>query len=165
MEAAGVAWHDRPGGCRCRDTPRGPLAQAPPARPAKGVDSVHPAGRPVRRARLLAAALPRRRHAHRAGRGVGMTTATPTGQQASRREQTRDGLRLLYLRARVCIERHYAHPLTLGLVARATSSSPRQLERAFRACANTTFRAELTRTRLGAAARLLASQPLVVSDV
>jgi AraC-like DNA-binding protein len=90
------------------------------------------------------------------------TTLTPPSKQ---RDQTRDGLRLLYLRARVCIGRHYAQPLTLGLVARATSSSPRQLERAFRACADTTFRAELTRVRLCAAAHLLASQPLVVSDV
>jgi transcriptional regulator GlxA family with amidase domain len=93
-------------------------------------------------------------------------TVTTTGPpQGAQREQTRDGLRLLYLRARVCIERHHAQPLTLGLVARATSSSPRQLERAFRACANTTFRAELTRVRLRAAAHLLANQPLVVSDV
>jgi AraC-like DNA-binding protein len=87
-----------------------------------------------------------------------------SSSSARQREQTREGLRLLYLRARVCIQRHHAQPLTLGLVARATSSSPRQLERAFRSCGNTTFRAELTRVRLGEAARLLASQPLVVSD-
>src|SRR4051812_48647322 len=90
---------------------------------------------------------------------------TATVVTSRRREQTREGLRLLYLRARVCIQRHHAQPLTLALVARATSSSPRQLERAFQTCGDTTFRAELTRVRLCEAARLLASQPLVVSDV
>jgi AraC-like DNA-binding protein len=94
-----------------------------------------------------------------------MTAAATSAPSSTQREQTREALRLLYLRARVCIQRHYAQPLTLGIVARATSSSPRQLERAFRACGNTTFRAELTRVRLGEAARLLAAQPLVVSDV
>jgi two-component system, response regulator YesN len=90
---------------------------------------------------------------------------TATVVTSRRREQTREGLRLLYLRARVCIQRHHAQPLTLAMVARALSSSPRQLERAFRDFGDTTFRAELTRVRLGEAARLLASQPLVVSDV
>ena len=92
-------------------------------------------------------------------------SAAATAVPSRRREQTREGLRLLYLRARVCIQRHHAQPLTLGMVARALSSSPRQLERAFRDFGNTTFRAELTRVRLAEAARLLASQPLVVSDV
>ena len=92
-----------------------------------------------------------------------MTAVTADARR--QRDQTREALRLLYLRARVCIQRHYAQPLTLGLVARATSSSPRQLERAFRSCGNTTFRSELTRVRLCEAARLLASHPLVVSDV
>jgi AraC-like DNA-binding protein len=94
-----------------------------------------------------------------------MTAASPTCRRELQSERTREGLRLLYLRARVCIQRHHSQPLTLAIVARALSSSPRQLERAFRASGSTTFRAELTRVRLREAARLLASQPLVVSDV
>jgi transcriptional regulator GlxA family with amidase domain len=92
-------------------------------------------------------------------------TATQTAQRVAQRERTREDLRLLYLRARVCMERHHAQALTLAMVARATSSSPRQLERAFRCCGDTTFRAELTRVRLSVAAHLLATHPLVVSDV
>ena len=57
-------------------------------------------------------------------------SAAATAVPSQRREQTREGLRLLYLRARVCIQRHHAQPLTLGMVARALSSSPRQLTRA-----------------------------------
>src|SRR5439155_11814884 len=68
---------------------------------------------PVRRAGLLGVPLPQRRSGRRRD-GVGMTTVTPTAPQPVLREQTRDGLRLLYLRARVCIERHHAQPLTLG---------------------------------------------------
>jgi AraC-like DNA-binding protein len=94
-----------------------------------------------------------------------MTATIASRRGESQSQRTREGLRLLYLRARVCIQRHHAQPLTLAMVARALSSSPRQLERAFRACGNTTFRAELTRVRLTEAARLLAAQPLVVSDV
>jgi AraC family transcriptional regulator, positive regulator of tynA and feaB len=72
--------------------------------------------------------------------------------------------RRLYLLARVVVARHYRRPLTLAAVARALSSSPRQLQRAY-ARSGSTFREDLLARRMAAAAELLAGQAIPVRDV
>jgi AraC family transcriptional regulator, regulatory protein of adaptative response / methylphosphotriester-DNA alkyltransferase methyltransferase len=74
--------------------------------------------------------------------------------------------RRLYLLSRAIVARHYRRPLTLGVVARALASSPRQVQRAYAQFGETTFHEDLLARRLAAAAELLASQPaLAVCDV
>jgi len=74
--------------------------------------------------------------------------------------------RRLYLLSRAIVARHYRRPLTLGVVARALASSPRQVQRAYAQFGQTTFHEDLLARRLAAAAELLASQPaLAVGDV
>jgi AraC family transcriptional regulator of adaptative response / methylphosphotriester-DNA alkyltransferase methyltransferase len=60
---------------------------------------------------------------------------------------------------------HYRRPLTIAAVARALSTSPRQLQRAYAACGDSSFSEDLARARLSAAAELLAVQPISVRDV
>ena len=72
----------------------------------------------------------------------------------------------MYLLARVTIARHYRRQLTLERVARALSSSPRQLTRAYAQFGQTTFREDLLTRRMRAAAQLLIEQPAIpVRDV
>jgi AraC family transcriptional regulator, regulatory protein of adaptative response / methylphosphotriester-DNA alkyltransferase methyltransferase len=74
--------------------------------------------------------------------------------------------RRLYLLSRVVVSRHYRRRLTLAQVAAAVSSSPRQVQRAFAQCGDTSFQEELLARRLSVAAQLLAEQPgLTVRDV
>ena len=74
--------------------------------------------------------------------------------------------RRLYLLARVVIARHYRRELTLAGVARALSSSPRQLQRAYAQFGELTFREDLLARRMTAAAQLLVEQPAIpVRDV
>jgi AraC-like DNA-binding protein len=74
--------------------------------------------------------------------------------------------RRLYLLARVVVARHYRRDLTLALVARALSSSPRQLQRAYAQFADVSFRDELHARRMAAAAELLLEQRSIpVRDV
>ncbi len=74
--------------------------------------------------------------------------------------------RRLYLLARVVIARHYRRPLTLGGVARALASSPRQLSRVYSQFGEVTFREDLLTRRLNVAAQLLIEQPSIpVRDV
>jgi AraC-like DNA-binding protein len=74
--------------------------------------------------------------------------------------------RALYEDARLLVEREHASPLTLAAVASALAVSPRQLQRAFAEAGATSFRDELTRRRLAAAARLLLASPgLAVREV
>jgi AraC-like DNA-binding protein len=74
--------------------------------------------------------------------------------------------RRLYLLARVVVARHYRAELTLAEVARALSSSPRQLQRAYAQFGDETFSEDLHSRRMSAAAQLLAEQrSLAVRDV
>jgi AraC family transcriptional regulator, positive regulator of tynA and feaB len=73
--------------------------------------------------------------------------------------------RRLYLLARVVVTRHYRRPLTLAVVARALSTSPRQLQRAY-AQHGFSFQEDLYARRMAVAAQLLSDQPAIaVSDV
>lgn len=82
------------------------------------------------------------------------------------RASTIDQRRRLYLQARLVIARHYRRPLTLEEVARALSSSPRQLTRAYAQFGELTFREDLLTRRLNIAAQLLVEQPAIsVRDV
>jgi AraC-like DNA-binding protein len=74
--------------------------------------------------------------------------------------------RRLYLLARVVVARHYRRDLTLALVARALSSSPRQLQRAYSQFGGLSFREDLHARRMAAAAELLLEQRSIpVRDV
>ena len=74
--------------------------------------------------------------------------------------------RRLYLLARLVVARHYRRDLTLALVARALSSSSRQLQRAYAQFGQSSFREDLHARRLSAAAELLLEQPSIpVRDV
>jgi len=74
--------------------------------------------------------------------------------------------RRLYLLARVVVARHYGRRLTLTVVARALSSSPRQLQRAYAQFGELTFKEDLLARRMTAAAELLLTQrAIAVADV
>lgn len=74
--------------------------------------------------------------------------------------------RRLYLLARVVVARHYRRRLTLAVVARALSSSPRQLQRAYAQFGELSFQEDLLARRMSAAAQLLSEQPAIaVRDV
>lgn len=82
------------------------------------------------------------------------------------RPQTLASRRRLYLLARIVVQRHYRRPLTLGVVAGAVSSSPRQLQRAYAQFGETSFHEDLMARRMSVAAQLLAEQPAIpVRDV
>jgi AraC-like DNA-binding protein len=82
------------------------------------------------------------------------------------RPETVSSRRRLYLLARVVVVRHYRRDLTLAEVARALSSSPRQLQRAYEQFSQTSFREDLTARRLAVGAQLLAEQrSMRVEDV
>lgn len=73
--------------------------------------------------------------------------------------------RRLYLLGRVLVARYYRRPLTLAAVARALSTSPRQLQRAY-AQFGDSFHEDLFARRMSVAAQLLAEQRAIpVSDV
>lgn len=73
--------------------------------------------------------------------------------------------RRLYLLGRVLVARHYRRPLTLAAVARAISTSPRQLQRAY-AQFDDSFHEDLFARRMSVAAQLLVEQRSIpVSDV
>jgi AraC-like DNA-binding protein len=73
--------------------------------------------------------------------------------------------RRLYLLARVIVSRYYRRPLTLAAVARALSSSPRELQRAY-AQFESSFQEDLYARRMTVAARLLSEQySIPVADV
>lgn len=72
----------------------------------------------------------------------------------------------LHLLASTIVARHYRRPLTLAAVARACSSSPRQVQRAYGRCADTTFSEQLVSIRMAAAADLLIGQPhIAIADI
>lgn len=82
------------------------------------------------------------------------------------RPATIEQRRRLYLMARVVIARHYRRPLTIDEVARALSSSPRALTRAYAQFGEMTFREDLLTRRLRVGAQLLIEQPAIsVRDV
>ncbi|HEY2282581.1 MAG TPA: helix-turn-helix transcriptional regulator [Solirubrobacteraceae bacterium] len=73
--------------------------------------------------------------------------------------------RRLYLLARVIVSRYYRRPLTLAAVARALSTSPRKLQRAY-AQFGSSFQEDLYARRMTVAAQLLSEQRSIpVSDV
>jgi AraC family transcriptional regulator, regulatory protein of adaptative response / methylphosphotriester-DNA alkyltransferase methyltransferase len=74
------------------------------------------------------------------------------------RANTLSERRRLYLLARAIVARHYRRRLTLAAVARALSSSPRQLQRAYAQFGETTFHEDLLARRMSAAAQLLVEQ-------
>ncbi len=81
------------------------------------------------------------------------------------RPDTLSEQRRLYLMGRVVVARHYRRPLTLAAVARAISTSPRQLQRAY-ARFGSSFGEDLLARRMAVAAQLLAEQPsIAVGDV
>lgn len=77
------------------------------------------------------------------------------------RAQTFAEHRRLYLLSRALIERHYRRPLTVGLVARALSVSPRQLQRIYSVLGARSFSEELAIVRMRVAAQLLIEQPSI----
>lgn len=80
--------------------------------------------------------------------------------------ETHRARRRLYLLARLVVARHYRRRLTLAVVARAVSSSPRQLQRAYAQFGEESFHEDLLRRRMSAAAQLLIEQPgIAVADV
>ena len=73
--------------------------------------------------------------------------------------------RRLYLLGRLVVSRYYRRPLTLAAVARAISTSPRQLQRAY-AQFGDSFHEDLFARRMSMAAQLLIEQRAIpVSDV
>jgi AraC-like DNA-binding protein len=70
----------------------------------------------------------------------------------------------LYLLTRVVIARHYRRQLTLPIVARALSSSPRQLQRGYERFGQTTFREDLLARRMAVGAQLLIEQRSIPVD-
>jgi AraC-like DNA-binding protein len=82
------------------------------------------------------------------------------------RPQTLASRRRTYLLARAVVARHYRRELTLGLVARALSCSPRQLQRAYEQFGDSSFSEDLLARRMAVAAALLIEQRAIpVSDV
>jgi AraC-like DNA-binding protein len=81
------------------------------------------------------------------------------------RTTTLNERRRLYLLARALVARYYRRQLTLDVLARTLSSSPRQLQRAYAQCGGSSFREDLTARRMAAAAELLARQAIPVHDV
>lgn len=73
--------------------------------------------------------------------------------------------RRLYLLARLVVKRRYREPLTLGVVAKALASSPRQIQRVYAQFGSATFRDDLLATRMVAAAELLSQPTITVRDV
>lgn len=60
--------------------------------------------------------------------------------------------------ARLIVARHYRRELTLATVARALSSSPRQLQRAYAQFGDSSFREDLFARRMSVAGELLLEQ-------
>lgn len=82
------------------------------------------------------------------------------------RTETRAARRRLYLLSRLVVARHYRRRLTLAVVARALSSSPRQLQRVYAQFGELSFHEDLLARRMTAAAQLLIEQPgIAVRDV
>jgi two-component system response regulator YesN len=82
------------------------------------------------------------------------------------RSETLSARRRLYLLARVIVARHYRRQLTLAVVARALSSSPRQIQRAYEQFGEISFHEDLLARRMAAAVQLLTEQPAIaVRDV
>jgi AraC-like DNA-binding protein len=81
------------------------------------------------------------------------------------RSSTLSEHRRLYLLARALVARYYRRQLTLEALARALSSSPRQVQRAYSQFGESSFREDLTARRMTAAAELLAGQAIAVGDV
>ena len=82
------------------------------------------------------------------------------------RPDTLSANRRLYLQARLAVARHYRRELTLDVLARGLSSSPRQLQRAYAQFGDVTFREDLRARRMTAAAELLLEQRSIpVRDV
>lgn len=80
--------------------------------------------------------------------------------------ETRCARRRLYLLARAIVARHYRRDLTLALLARALSTSPRQLQRAYAQFGDMSFSEDLHARRMAAAAELLVEQGSIpVRDV
>jgi two-component system response regulator YesN len=81
------------------------------------------------------------------------------------RSHTLGERRRLYLCARVVVKHHYHKPLTLDMVAKALSISPRQLQRVYAQFGSSTFSEDLRGRRMTAAAELLSQRAIPVRDV
>jgi AraC-like DNA-binding protein len=82
------------------------------------------------------------------------------------RPETVSTRRRVYLLSRVVVARHYRRELTLEMVARAVSSSPRQIQRAYEQFGEQSFHEDLLARRMSAAAQLLIEQRSIpVADV
>src|SRR6476619_3980268 len=71
----------------------------------------------------------------------------------------------LFEDATAIVEAEYASDLSLDDIARRVASSRRQLQRAYAAIGNTTFREHLTRIRMDRAAGRLGDRGLTVREV
>lgn len=87
------------------------------------------------------------------------------GRDESMRPNTLRERHLLYVRARLVVERQYATPLTVEAVAQALASSPRHLQRAFAEFGDGTFQDELIARRMTAATTLLSRYSIPISNV
>ena len=85
--------------------------------------------------------------------------------EAGVRPRTRRDLRRLHSLAAALVARDYRQPLTLEHVAGALCASPRQVQRAYAEVDGGSFSEDLARTRLTAAAQLLAEQAIPVALV
>jgi two-component system response regulator YesN len=81
------------------------------------------------------------------------------------RPDTHDRRRQLVDDAQRILDAEYASDLTLDGVARRIATSRRQLQRAYQEVRGSSFRAELARARLGAAASLLAQEASPVREI
>jgi transcriptional regulator GlxA family with amidase domain len=84
------------------------------------------------------------------------------GQEAEargRRAVTEQELRRIYTTAAAHIRDNYAEDLTVGAVARVAWTSPRQLQRAFEAIGDTTFRAYVRGVRMDIAREAIEGSP------
>lgn len=71
----------------------------------------------------------------------------------------------MYLLARLLVKRRYREPLTLGMVAKALASSPRQVQRVYAQFGSATFRDDLLARRMVVAAELLSLPAIQVREV
>jgi AraC family transcriptional regulator of adaptative response / methylphosphotriester-DNA alkyltransferase methyltransferase len=72
---------------------------------------------------------------------------------------------LLYLGARLVIQRRYATPLNIEVVAKAVATSPRQLQRAYAEFGEGSFHDDIAARRMTAAAVLLSRETVPIPDV
>ena len=87
------------------------------------------------------------------------------GRDETMRANTLRERHLVYLGARLVIQRRYATPLNIEVVAKAVATSPRQLQRAYAEFGEGSFHDDVTACRMTAAAVLLCRDTAPIPDV